>query len=302
MKVLITGATGFLGRRLCEHLREQGYRPSALARDPERALRALPLEEAHRWSADRRPPAEALAGVDAVVHLAGETIAGRWTPEKKQRIYESRVRGTRHLVEGLAQLDPQDRPKALVSASAVGYYGDRGEELLTEDVPAGEGFLAEVCRDWEREAQRAEGLGLRVVLLRFGIVLGRDGGALPQMLRPFRMGLGGPLGSGRQWWAWVHRDDAVGLIAFALGNETLAGAVNVVAPERVRQKRFARTLGKVLRRPAWLPVPAWALRIALGEFAETLLASTRAVPYKAQRAGYRFRFPRLEEALREILR
>jgi hypothetical protein len=240
--------------------------------------------------------------MDAVVHLAGETIAGRWTPEKKRKIYDSRVLGTRNLVEGLTRLDAQEKPKVLVSASAVGYYGDRGDERLTEEAPPSEGFLSKVCQDWEREARRAEELGLRVVRLRFGIVLGPGGGALQTMLPLFKLGLGGPLGSGRQWWSWVHLDDVVGLITFALENEAFSGAVNATAPNPVRQREFARTLGRVLRRPAALPAPAFALRLALGEFAGELLASTQAIPQKAQEMGYRFKYPELEGALRQILR
>ena len=303
MRVLITGATGFLGRYLCRRLGAESHELWALARDIRRAKSLIPeLAHAHFWDAlAGEPPLEALR-VDAVVHLAGETIAGRWTPEKKRKIYDSRVLGTRNLVEGLARLDAQERPKVLISASAVGYYGDRGDELLTEDALPGTGFLSKVCQDWEREAQRAEELGLRVVRLRFGIVLGSGGGALQTMLPLFRLGLGGPLGSGRQWWSWVHLDDVVGLIAFALKNGALTGAVNATAPNPVRQREFARTLGRILRRPAVLPAPALALRLALGEFAGELLASTRAIPQKAQKAGYRFQHSELEGALRQILR
>jgi len=251
MRVLITGATGFLGRHLARRLLRssggsgRGYELWALTRDVRRAKALVPeLERAHFWDAlAGESPPEAL-GVDAVVHLAGETIAGRWTPEKKRRIYDSRVLGTRHLVEGLARLSVEERPKALLTASAVGYYGDRGDEPLTEDAPPGQSFLAKVCRDWEREAQRAEALGIRVVRLRFGLVLGRDGGALPPMLQ---------------------------------------------------------ALGRALKRPAVVPTPAWALRLALGEFAGELLASVRAIPQNAQEAGYRFQHPGLVGALEDLL-
>jgi uncharacterized protein (TIGR01777 family) len=237
--------------------------------------------------------------MDAVVHLAGETIAGRWTPEKKKRIYESRVQGTHRLVDAISTLD--ERPKVLISASAVGYYDDRGDDVLTEDAPPGGGFLSRVCRDWEREAQRAEELGLRVVRLRFGIVLGPGGGALQTMLPLFKLGLGGPLGSGRQWWSWVHRDDVVGLIELALKNEELSGPANATAPNPIRQREFAKTLGRVLKRPAVLPAPAFALKLTLGEFANELLASTRAIPKRAQELGYRFEYAELEGALCQIL-
>jgi hypothetical protein len=303
MKVLVTGATGFLGRRLCERLHHEGHEIVALSRDPDRARERIPvLAGAHRWEAlTAEPPREAFEGLPAVVHLAGETIAGRWTSAKKRKIYESRVDGTRYLVDGLAQLDADERPRVLISASAVGYYGDRGDELLTEDSPPGTGFLSKVCQDWQCEAQRAEEMGLRVVQLRFGIVLGRDGGALQTMLPLFKLGLGGPLGSGRQWWSWVHRDDVVGLIEFALQNEELSGSANATAPEPVRQKEFARTLGRVLKRPAVLPAPAFALKLALGEFANELLASTRAIPKRAHELGYHFEYPELEGALCQIL-
>ncbi len=300
MRVLITGATGFLGRRLCERLQREGHQIVALSRDPERARRHVTLlESAYRWEAlTSEPPREAFEGVEAVAHLAGETISGRWTPEKKRRIHESRVQGTRSLVEALSPLD--ERPKVLVSASAIGYYGDRGEEIVTEDAPPGTGFLADVCRDWEWEAARAEELDLRVVRLRIGIVLGPGGGALQTMLPLFKLGLGGPLGSGRQWWSWVHRDDVVGLIEFALQNEELSGPVNATAPNPIHQREFAKTLGRVLKRPAVLPAPAFALKLVLGEFANELLSSTRAMPERAQQAGFRFEYQELDGALRQL--
>ena len=300
MRVLITGATGFLGRRLCERLQREGHQIVALSRDPERARRHVTLlESAYRWEAlTSEPPREAFEGVEAVVHLAGETISGRWTPEKKRRIHKSRVQGTRHLIAALSRLD--DKPDVLISASAIGYYGDRGDEVLTEDAPPGTSFLADVCRAWEQEAVRAEVLGMRVVQLRIGIVLGLEGGALPQMLPLFRWGLGGPLGSGRQWWSWVHRDDVVGLIEFALQNEALSGPVNATAPNPIYQREFAKTLGRVLKRPAVLPAPAFALKLALGEFTRELLSSTRAMPERAQQAGFRFEYQELDGALRQL--
>jgi len=296
MKILFTGATGFLGRAITERLAADGHTLVALARRPERAQASLPrLARAYAWRADAPPPAEAFAGVTAIVNLAGETIAGRWTAAKLGAIRGSRVEGTRALVTGLATL--AERPRVLISASATGYYGDRGEETLTEDAPAGGGFLAEVCRDWEQEAARATAFGLRVARLRFGLVLGPGGGALAPMLPLYRAGLGGPLGSGRQWWPWVSLPDVVGLIAHLLTAET-AGPVNAVAPAAVRQRDFARALGRVLRRPALLPAPAWGLRIGLGRFASELLASRRVVPQAALGSGYRFVHAELDAALR----
>lgn len=296
MKILITGATGFLGRRVCEVLSQAGHTLIALSRDPTKAKQRVPaLTEAFRWDA----LGEALKGCDAIVHLAGETVAGRWTNAKKKAIRDSRVVSTRNLVNALAPLSA--RPRVLISASAIGYYGDRGEEALTEDSSPGSDFLAQVCRDWESEAARAESFGIRVVRLRIGLVLGPGGGALQAMLPLFKLGLGGPMGSGNQFWSWVHRDDVAGAIAFALEREDLRGPINMTAPQPVRQREFARALGRVLRRPAILPAPAFALKIALGEFASELLSSKKVLPQRLQQVGYRFRFAELESALQEIL-
>lgn len=302
MKILITGATGFLGRRVCEVLSQAGHTVVALSRDPTNAKQRVPaLKEAFLW--DPRaglPPRQALEGCDAVINLAGETVAGRWTESKKRAIRESRIVGTRNLVEVLAQLD--SRPKVLISASAVGYYGDRGQETLTEDSSPGSDFLAQVCQDWESEAARAESFGIRVVRLRIGLVLGPGGGALQALLPIFKLGLGGPIGSGNQFWSWVHRDDIAGVIEFALEREDLRGPINVTAPQPVRQREFAQALGRVLKRPAFLPAPAFALKIVLGEFASELLSGKRVLPQRLSQAGYKFRFVELEPALREILR
>jgi uncharacterized protein (TIGR01777 family) len=301
MNILITGATGFVGRRLCEMLHQAGHTVRALSRDSVAAKQRVPhLKEVFPWNPlQELPPLQAFEGCDAVINLAGESIAGRWTTAKKQLIRDSRVLGTKNLVNALAQLS--SRPKVLISASAIGYYGDRGEETLTEDAAPGSDFLAQVCRDWENEALKAESLGMRVVRLRIGLVLGRGGGTLQALLPLFRVGLGGPLGSGRQWWSWIHRDDLCRLIVQILANESISGPVNATAPQPVRQKEFAQVLGRVLRRPAFLPTPAFALKIALGEFADGILASQRALPRRAQEMGYRFQFEELEGALREIL-
>jgi uncharacterized protein (TIGR01777 family) len=301
MNILITGATGFVGRRLCEMLHQAGHTVRALSRDSVAAKQRVPLlKEVFPWNPlQELPPLQAFEGCDAVINLAGESIAGRWTAPKKQLIRDSRVLGTKNLVNAFAQLS--SRPKVLISASAIGYYGDRGEETLTEDAAPGSDFLAQVCRDWENEALKAESPGMRVVRLRIGLVLGRGGGTLQALLPLFRVGLGGPLGSGRQWWSWIHRDDLCRLIVQILANENVSGPVNATAPQPVRQKEFAQVLGRVLRRPAFLPTPAFALKIALGEFADGILASQRALPRRAQEMGYRFQFEELEGALREIL-
>jgi len=293
MKALISGAIGLVGKRLVREL----DRPAVLGRDPHRARERLgPDVAAFSWTPERPPPAEALSGVEAVFHLAGEpVVAGRWTAAKKRAIRDSRVLGTRSLVAALEAA--AERPAVLVSASAVGYYGDRGDELLTEWSAPASTFIGEVCAAWEAEALRAEALGLRVVLARIGIVLAPDGGALQRMLTPFRLGLGGPLGSGRQWMPWIHVDDVVGLLLHAAREESVRGPMNVVAPAPVTNRDFTRALGRVLRRPAVLPVPRLALRAAFGEVSAVLLESQRIAPEVAQRSGYRFQHEALEPAL-----
>ncbi|RJX19366.1 MAG: TIGR01777 family protein [Desulforudis sp.] len=306
MRVIVTGATGFIGRPLVTSFLADGDEVTILTRgrpsrtpDPVRTVvwptgAGGPEEVDAAWW-------ESLDGADAVVHLAGEPIAARrWTPEQKECIHQSRVQGTRTLVEGLARV--KQRPRILVSSSAVGYYGPRGDEEVTEDELPGGDFLSQVCVAWEQEARRAESLGVRVVLLRTGIVLERDGGALPRMLTPFRSFVGGPIGSGRQWMSWVHRDDLVGLIRFAIGNKAVRGPLNAVAPNPKTNRDFSRTLGRVMGRPAWAPVPGPLLRLVLGEMAEALLLTgQRVVPAKAMELGFRFQHPELKASLRAIL-
>jgi uncharacterized protein (TIGR01777 family) len=301
MRILVTGASGFVGRALCQALAARGDRLVVLLRQPGSAGGLPPGTERVQWDAMTGPPPErALAGVDAIVHLAGETVSQRWTVERKRRIRDSRVLGTRHLIDAVEHRS--DRPRTLVNASAIGIYGDRGDETLAEGSPPGNGFLAELCAAWEAEARRAEGLGLRVACLRLGVVLGREGGALPRMLPPFKVGLGGPIGGGEQWMSWIHRDDVVGLVLHALEVASVTGALNATAPEPVRNRDFATTLGRVLSRPAVLPVPAPVLRLVFGEMASVLLGSQRALPERTQASGFRFHHPSLEAALRDILR
>jgi uncharacterized protein (TIGR01777 family) len=305
LRVTVTGATGLIGTTLVAALRDRGAQVTILSRDPERALARLnssgqPALEAMRWEPmDEPTPTMALEGRDAVVHLAGENVAQRWTTAAKQAIRESRVTGTRNLVEGLAGTDP--RPRTLVSGSAIGYYGPRGEEPLDEDAPAGADFLAEVCAAWEREADRARELGMRVVQVRTGVVLDSGGGALARMLTPFRLGMGGPVAGGRQYMSWIHSEDLVGLTLAALEDERWSGPINATAPEPVSNRDFSRALGKALQRPSLLPVPGFALRMLYGEMSQIITTGARALPAKPLVLGYRFRHPRLGEALRSAL-
>src|SRR4051794_20194125 len=277
MRVTITGATGRIGRLLVDELLARGDEVTVLSRSPEKARTALPGVEAVAWNPASGPaPAEALAGRDGVVHLAGEDVAQRWSEDAKQRIRDSRELGTRHLVAGLEHADP--RPRVLVAASAVGYYGPRGDEPVDEDTPPGDDFLAQVCVAWEREAARAGELGLRVVHVRTGVVLDRAGGALAKMLPFFRLGIGGPVAGGRQYLAWVHREDVVGIQLAALAGDAWSGAVNAAAPEPATNREFSRALGRALNRPAVAPVPGLAVRILYGEMAEIVTGGQRAVP------------------------
>ncbi len=301
MRVLVTGATGFVGRPLCEVLSESGCRVTALSRRPDAARKALPsLSQVFAWRpVEEAPPLESLEQVDAVIHLAGESVVGRWNARKRRAIRESRVRATRNLVGAIGQAQP--RPRTLISASAIGYYGDQGETELTESMPAADDFLGEVCGQWEKEGTRVSEAGVRVVHLRIGVVLAAGGGALDAMLLPARLGLGGPLGSGRQWWSWIHREDLIGMVQHVLANESLSGPFNATSSNPVRQKDFARVLGRVLSRPAFLPTPGIGLKMVLGGFAVELLSSKKVLPGRIQESGYRFRFPELEPALRDIL-
>lgn len=298
MNIAITGASGLIGRRLLKTLAAEGHALHALSR---RAGTNLPPGvRISVWDPlEGEPPAEALREADAVIHLAGENVAQRWTAEAKRRIRDSRVAGTRNLVHALAKLER--KPGVLACASAVGYYGSRGDEMLTEASAPGAGFLPDVCVAWEREAQAAEALGIRVVRVRTGVALDARGGAMKKLLPAFRMGAGGRLGNGRQWMPWIHLDDLAALFAFVLENP-IAGPVNAVAPQPVTNAEFTRELARTLHRPALFPVPGLALRLLLGEMSEVLLASQRVAPQAAQAAGFRFKFPELGGALGDLLK
>jgi uncharacterized protein (TIGR01777 family) len=301
MRVTLTGATGRLGSRLVGALQERGDEVTVLSRSAERARQRLGDVDAHAWDPVAGPaPAAALGGRDAVVHLAGEDLAQRWNDETKRRILESRELGTRNLVEGLRAADP--RPGVLVSASAVGYYGDRGDERLDENAAAGDDFPARVCAAWEREAVVAEGLGLRVVRVRTGVVLDADGGALEKMLPPFKLGVGGPVAGGHQYVPWVHIDDVIGIYLRAIDDAGWSGPVNATAPEPVTNRELSKALGRALKRPAIAPVPGLAVKLLYGEMATLVISGQRAVPRRALEDGYEFRHPELDEALRSVLR
>ena len=299
MKALVTGGTGFVGRQLLGLL----DRPTVLSRDVSRGQRTVGRSAGRvvGWYPQAGPPpAEAFEGVDVVFHLAGESVAeGRWTAAQKVRIRESRVIGTRNIVAGIARAEP--RPRVLVSASAVGYYGDRGEEELTEASPPGDDFLADVCIAWEREARVAEQHGVRVVLARTGIVLGQ-GGALAKMLTPFKLGAGGPLGNGRQWMPWIHVADLARLYLHAADTTSIKGPMNAVGPDPVRNSEFTKALGRALHRPAFMPAPYLGLRLVFGEFAKVLFASQRVIPQVAIDTGFHFEYPQIAAALAEILK
>jgi uncharacterized protein (TIGR01777 family) len=303
VKIVIAGGTGFLGRALTERLVAESHDVVILTR---RAASQVPAR-AVVWSpGDNAGNAGAWAneidGAHAVVNLAGESIAGRrWSAAHKQQILDSRIRATRSLAAALARVSRP--PSVFASGSAVGYYGPLGDELAVETTPAGSDFLGQVCEQWEAEANRATSRRTRVVCIRTGLVLERDGGALPQMLPPFRFGVGGPVGSGRQYWPWIHRTDWIDLVRWAIRTDAVEGPLNATAPEPVRNTEFARALGRALRRPSFMPAPAFALRLMLGEMADALLLSgQRAVPTKAEALGFSFKYARLDDALGAIFR
>lgn len=301
MKILISGSSGFIGTALVEALAHGGHTVCRLVR-PQSARLGGPQGRAVRWDPlSGEMDSAAAEGTEAVVNLAGASIAeGRWSDARKRVLRSSRVDATRQLVSALFRLARP--PQVFVSASAIGYYGDRGDEELAEQSPAGNDFLATLARDWEAEATRAARFGARVVLLRFGLVLARHGGALPRMLLPFRLGLGGRLGSGKQWMSWLTLTEVVGIIRYALGTAALRGPANAVTPNPVRNADFTGILGRVLRRPTLFPAPAVALRLALGEMAQALLLSSqRVLPRELEELGYGFEQPRLEPALRALL-
>jgi uncharacterized protein len=292
-RIAVTGAGGLIGARLVAALRERGDDVLVLSRSPERVD-----GEAAAWDPERQP-APALSGCDVVVHLAGEPIDQRWTDAARRRIRSSRERGTANLVEGLRAAEP--RPSVLVSASATGYYGARGDERLDEQAPAGGDFLAEVCVAWERAARAAEDFGVRVVNVRTGVVLDRGGGALARMLLPFRLGVGGPVAGGRQYLPWIALDDLVALYLAAVDDDGWESAVNATAPEPVTNREFSRALGRALHRPAVVPVPGLALRALYGEMASIVTTGQRAIPARALERGFSFRHAELDGALRAAL-
>ncbi len=330
MRIAITGATGLIGRRVVTALRERGDDVTVLSRDPRQASEQLEKStrstgessqttgepgkttgalddtrgalDAQGWEPPREPaPAQALAGRDAIVHLAGENIAQRWSAAAKQAIRDSRVMGTRQLVRGIGELAEAERPKVLVSGSAIGYYGAHGDEPIDEDVPAGSDFLAQTCQAWEAEAEAAEEYGLRVAKVRTGVVLDRDGGALAKMLPAFKLGIGGPVAGGRQYISWIHPDDLVGIVLSSIDEQQWQGAINATAPEPQRNGDFSKALGRALNRPSFLPVPGAALGLLYGEMAEIVTTGARVLPAKALVLGYQFRYPKLDEALRAAL-
>jgi uncharacterized protein (TIGR01777 family) len=299
MNITITGATGFIGRRLIERLARDRHQLHALSRRTNVKFGDTAVWISKWDPMTEEPPEESLANADAIVHLAGEPVAQRWTAEAKKKILESRVQGTRRLVQALST--QSRRPAALICASAIGIYGSRGDQILTESsAPAGD-YLAEVCKEWENQAGLAESLGIRVARIRIGVVLGTGGGALEKMLPPFKAFVGGKIGSGKQWMSWIHVDDLVGIICHALANP-MSGVFNGTAPNPVTNSDFTAKLAAALGRPALFPVPAFALKIMFGEMAGMLLGSQRVLPRATEAAGYPFQYPELGEALRDILR
>lgn len=293
MKALITGASGLIGKELQKSFRANGYELLLASRKES----TDPLHV--QWSIEEgfaKP--EAIEGVDIVVHLAGENVSGglRWTEEKKKAIRDSRVLGTRNVVDAISKV--KHKPKVFIASSAIGFYGERGDEEVTESSAAGDDFLSSVCKEWEAESRRAEDAGIRTVLLRTGIVLSKDGGALATMLLPFKMGVGGVVGSGKQWMSWISLDDEIAIINFAIENENIRGALNAVSPNPVTNHEFTKTLGDVLYRPTILPLPEFAVSMIFGEMGDALLlASTKVIPKRLEDAGFEFKYPDLKPAI-----
>ncbi len=305
IKVLVTGATGFVGSRLVERLQAEGHQILVFSRDLVKVARIFPVSKFPDLTRVFYTPQRSgawqtmIAGCDAVVNLAGEPLVGdRWTPERKQEILASRQVGTAKIVEAIAQADP--RPGVLINASAIGYYGTSETAVFDETSPPGQDFLAEVCQAWEAAAQQVSDTGTRLVILRLGIVLGL-GGAIAKMLPPFQLFAGGPIGSGRQWVSWIHREDLVNLILQALQRPEMTGVYNATAPNPVRMAQLCHTLGAVLHRPSWLPVPALALEVLLGDAAVVVLEGQQVQPRQTQLSGFQFQYPELKSALQEIL-
>lgn len=298
MKCLVSGGTGFIGRPIVDRLLRDGHYVGVYSRHPGREKRAAVAS--FFWDPlEGEPPADSLNTMDAVIHLAGEPVAQRWNASVKRRIRDSRVLGTRALVDAIGQV--QHKPKVLVCASAIGYYGDRGDEILTESSPPGNGFLVDVCRAWEAEADRASQFGLRVIRLRIGFVLGKAGGALARMLPAFRACVGGRLGSGKQWMPWIHIDDVAEMFVYAAENG-ISGVWNAAAPNPVTNAAFTREMASLLHRPAVFPVPPFALKLAFGELAQHMLDSARVIPEAALKTNFPFRYPEIGLALRNLLR
>jgi uncharacterized protein (TIGR01777 family) len=294
MRILVSGASGPIGAALLGALKAQGATVTRLVRN------SATGNDQIVWDPSRPLSPDTVSGFDAVIHLAGESIVGRWTDAKKRRILDSRSQGTGHLAEAVAKASQP--PRVFISASAVGFYGNRGDEILSENSPSGKGFAAEICRQWEAATHPAAKAGIRTAQMRIGVVMSADGGALPEMLTPFRLGLGGRLGNGRQWWTWVSVRDVVGAIQHVLNHNSLSGPVNAVAPNPVTNAEFTRILASVLNRPAIFPIPAFAVRMIFGEMGEELfLGSQRVEPTKLAASGYQFQHPDLKNALKEIL-
>lgn len=293
MKILVTGATGFIGKPLIKKLLAQGHEITRLSR-------SYGTPGLHWDPVKRELHSNRLEGYDAVIHLSGESIAGRFTAAKKKRIIESRREGTQFLVETLLKL--KNPPKTFISASGVGYYGDRNDEELTETSGAGNDFLSEVCKVWEAAAEPLKAKGIRVANIRTGIVLDPKGGALEKLLLPFKLGAGGPIGSGKQWWSWIMLEDLLNIYIYALENDSVSGAVNAVAPNATRNKDFVKALGKAMHRPSFMPLPAFAVKLLLGEMGTALLlTSQHVIPKKLTESGFTFKYPNLEEGLESIL-